>query len=399
MADNNELDRLKFLQEISASVATVFNFDALLRIVIEKILKIMNCSRCSIVLLDDKNIPFIKLGKGFDTSGFIENEKIKKAGSVTQKVLNSLCSVIDQERNFMCVPIINDNRALGIINVTERNNKQPFTENEKNLMEILSTQIGHAIENIRFHKNIVQMEKISREMDLARKFQEKIVCSLDNYKNIKMYSFYRTAFEVGGDYFKIFPIDNDNFMFCIGDVSGKGIYASMTMVIVHSLISAYLDRGIDFKVSDFVKDLNKMLYKEIGNETTFITLFTGIFNTKKREIQYVNAGHNYPFLISDKKVNNLKSGGIFLGSFNNEEFTVEKCNWKEGDVLVLYSDGAIEYNSSRDNYINEKERFENVVVSHTKLEPEFIMEKIFEEYYDFRKKDIDDDVSLVVMKF
>jgi sigma-B regulation protein RsbU (phosphoserine phosphatase) len=359
----------------------------------------MNCSRCSIVLLDDNNIPFIKLAKGFDTSGFIENEKIERAGSVTQKVLTSLCPIIDQQRNFMCIPIINNNRALGIINITERNNRQSFSEEEKNIMEILSTQIGHAIENIRFHKNIVHMEKINREMELARKFQEKIVCSLDDYKEISISSFYKTAYEVGGDYFKIFPLDENRFMFCIGDVSGKGIYASMTMVVVHSLISAYLDRTKDFELCDFVKDLNQMLYKEIGTENTFITLFAGIFDVAEKEIKYVNAGHNYPFVISKGEINNLKSGGIFLGSFENEDFCVEKYNWNSGDVLILYSDGAIEYNSSRENYLDEKDRFENTVIAHTEMTTEEILNKIFEEYYDFRKKDIDDDVSIVVMKF
>ncbi|MFA5478436.1 MAG: GAF domain-containing SpoIIE family protein phosphatase [Candidatus Muiribacteriota bacterium] len=396
---NNE-EKLKFLLEISSSVSSVFNFDALLRIVIEKLLIIMNCSRCSVVLLDEKNEPFIKLGKGFNSPDFVENEKIEKAGSVTQKILKEKVSVIDNERKFLSVPVINNDNVIGIINVTERNNNVEFTSEEADLLYILSTQIGYAIESIKLHKNIVKMEKLKREMEFAESLAHKIVKKLEPCEKLDIFSFYRSAFDVGGDYFERIEIYPDNHLIFIGDVSGKGLYASIIVIMIHSLIKAMTYHSkLKFDIVTFVETLNNMLYEEIGNETTFSTMFVMHVDTVNKKIDYVNCGHNFPLFISDGKMTELKTGGVFLGCFDGYEFSKDSITYKENDFLLLYSDGIVEYREDIKDFIEAQENFKKTVYENFNKPFDIILNNIFEQYYNFEKKPIYDDASLIFLRF
>ncbi|PLX19022.1 MAG: hypothetical protein C0601_03155 [Candidatus Muiribacterium halophilum] len=392
-------DSLKFLQEISYSVSTVFNFDALIRIVVDKIMEIMNCERCSIVLLDEDNKPFVRLAKGFKKDGFTENEKISQIGDVTSTIINTKKSILDNERKFLSVPIINNDRIIGIINITDRKDLKEFTEAEENLLFILSTQIGYAIETIRLHKNIIKMERLTKEMELAASLQSKIVKEISSFDKVQMCTYYKPAFEVGGDYFEKFKITDDLFLVALGDVSGKGLYASIIVVMLHSLLKMICNfHGESIDLVETARTLNNTLYEEIGNDLTYSTMVLFLIDTKNNKMEYVNAGHNYPLFLREKNIDTLKTGGIFLGSFNGLEYKKETIDLKKDDLLCIYSDGLIEYESDIDN-LQRQDDFKKILKKHSNLPLEKILDKIFYEYYDFQKKQLMDDVSIILMRF
>ena len=397
ISDNK--DSLKFLQEISYSVSTVFNFDALIRIVVDKIMEIMNCERCSIVLLDEKNTPFIRLAKGFKKDGFTENEKIAQIGDVTSTIISTKRSIIDNERKFLSVPIINNDRIIGIINITDRKDNTKFTENEENLLFILSTQIGYAIETIRLHKNIVKMERLTKEMELAASLQSKIVKELSSFGDVQMCTYYKPAFEVGGDYFEKFDISDDLHLVALGDVSGKGLYASIIVVMLHSLLKMICNfYKEDIDLVKTAQTLNNTLYEEIGTDLTYSTMVLILVDSKNKKIEYLNAGHNYPLYLRNNNIECLKTGGIFLGSFKDLEYKKESIEYQKGDLLCIYSDGLIEYETDIDN-LKRQEDFKKILKKNSHLPLKEIQEKIFEEYYNFQKKQLMDDVSIILMRF
>ncbi|MGM0607935.1 MAG: GAF domain-containing SpoIIE family protein phosphatase [Candidatus Muiribacteriota bacterium] len=397
---SNKDEKLNFLLEISSSVSSIFNFEALLRVVIEKLLTIMNCSRCSIVLMNEEGQPFIKIGKGFNSPGFVENEKIKKTGWVTKKIISEKKSVLDKKRNFLSVPIIIREKLLGIINLTERNDNKPFSDEENDLLFIFATQIGYTIETIKLHKNIVKMEKLSREMELATVFAKKITKKIDNIENIDVMTFYKPAFDVGGDYFEKIQISEDEYILFLGDVSGKGLYASLIVIMIHSLIKAltWNKCAAEFNLEDFINKLNQMLFDEIGNEITYSTLFFLKVNVKEKEIEYINCGHNFPMYISDSNIEYLKTGGVFIGTFEEYQFESKKIKYNDGDLMFIYSDGVIEYSDDID-YLTQQNKLKDLIKENKQNNLSIILNNIFENYCDFEKKAVNDDVSIVMLRF
>ena len=199
-------------------------------------------------------------------------------------------------------------------------------------------------------------EKIESELRIARGIQIDMIPHIfppfPNLPEIGLYASLESATEVGGDLYDFFPIGDDHFCFAIGDVSGKGVPASLFMAVMITLIRSMSDKNRS--CSEIVQSVNKTL--TINNESNmFVTLFVGILNLQTGELQYCNAGHNPPVLLNcDREplmFRNTKA--IPVGIFGEIDYCNETMILDPSDQIFLYTDGITEAEDADKNLFGE----------------------------------------------
>ncbi len=182
---------------------------------------------------------------------------------------------------------------------------------------------------------------ISEELNTAREIQMEFLPDrpprLESY-DIEFY--YSPAREVGGDYYDFFQFPEENLGIAVGDVSGKGIPAALTMASLKGYLGANV-RNL-YSISEVMKRVNESL-SSVEDSSNLVGLFYGVLDSRTGLITYVNAGHNPPVLIKREGQSKLLSeGGLLLGAFPDAEYDYGIVSMETADVLVLYTDGITE---------------------------------------------------------
>jgi len=202
-----------------------------------------------------------------------------------------------------------------------------------------------------------QLISIQQDLSTAREIQQailpKIFPPFPHRTDFDVYASMIPAKEVGGDFYDFFMIDNDRLGFVIGDVSGKGVPAAIFMAVSRTLIRATGLKGIP--VEECMNYVNRLLCNE-SVSCMFVTVFYGILNTLTGELDYVNAGHNPPYLLSGSGIRKLEmTGGTILGCMEDFTFRSGKFHLKPGERLFLFTDGVTEaFNKSDEAFGEEK---------------------------------------------
>ncbi len=173
--------------------------------------------------------------------------------------------------------------------------------------------IAVAIENKRLFRKQIEQERFARDMELASSVQKMLIPEHSpSSPFFETATLYKPHFTVGGDYFDFIQYDERRLVFCIADISGKGVSAAILMAnfqaILQSLIYQYRD------LETFVFALNQAVYR-ITKSDRFITLFIGELDLRANTLQYINAGHFPPFLIQNGQITRLESGCTIIGAF------------------------------------------------------------------------------------
>ena len=134
---------------------------------------------------------------------------------------------------------------------------------------------------------------------------------LPSDKKMDVSAKYLPRHEVGGDYYDFIPLENDEYIICIGDVSGKGIGAAMLMANFQATIRTLFNYQ-KFDLDFLIHELNKKVMGNARGEK-FITFFIAHYKAETRKLTYVNAGHNSPILSNGKKAKELNIGTVGLG--------------------------------------------------------------------------------------
>ncbi len=212
-------------------------------------------------------------------------------------------------------------------------------------IQTLSNIITVAIENKRLFQESLIQEALKKEMELASKMQNMLIPTsekLPSHEFIRMQAFYHPHFEVGGDYYDVIQLSDQDVGFCIADVSGKGISAAILMSNFQANLRALYT--VDQSLTDTLTRLNQSVMNSAEGEK-FITLFIARYNYHTRELTYVNAGHNPPLLYESGsgKLSLLDSGCVGMGMLDELPFINEaKVSLDNPAKLFCYTDGLVE---------------------------------------------------------
>lgn len=224
-------------------------------------------------------------------------------------------------------------------------------------------------------KHISTEEKMSNELNLAAQIQIGILPeSLPENDRVNIASSIIPAKEVGGDFYDFFSIDSSHVAVAIGDVSGKGIPASLFMMKTETLLKSV---AISHKNSPkrVIEIANKSLCE--GNKLgMFVTCFFGVINTTTGEFVYCNAGHNAPLIIRNGEVKYLVSKKqVVLGAFDESTYYEESILLNEKDKILIYTDGISEAHNNEEKLYGEN-RLKDVAILYSDESPKGLLEGI-----------------------
>ena len=252
-----------------------------------------------------------------------------------------------------------------------------------------------------YKKEHSEKERIATELNIAAEIQSSMLpCIFPPYPDrteFDIYASMKPAKEIGGDFYDFFFIDEDTLAIVIADVSGKGVPASLFMVITKILIenNAYVCKN----PKDVLQAVNNTLYE--NNDTgMFVTVFMGYYYIKANKFVYVNAGHNPPLL--KRKEDNFEyldsKPSNILGWKKNAVFTEFEINLNENDTLFLYTDCVTEATNENLDLFSEA-RLREVLNKNANLPLEELLNTIKQEIDLYANgTEQADDITMLALK-
>ncbi len=211
------------------------------------------------------------------------------------------------------------------------------------------------------------------------------------------------AWQVGGDFYDVFAGKDRRIAIVLGDVSGKGLPASVVVGLLLGAIrsSNWLDGGAQHEEASAA--LSELLRKRTSVER-FASLFWCYYEPAKKVLHYVNAGHLPPMVArkngrTEVEIERLEEGGPVLGVVPDVSYRQGSAAVPEGAVVVLYSDGVVEATNSRDEQYGE-DRLRAAISANVDRSSEEIRDAILQQVHSFLGKErVQDDLTLVVARF
>jgi sigma-B regulation protein RsbU (phosphoserine phosphatase) len=257
---------------------------------------------------------------------------------------NTGVSFSEDSEYDVLIPVTHNNEPLALVLAGDKQESLGISPAVKHMhfIQTLTSVLAVALENKRLLQNFVQQERLKKELELAAEMQMMLLpSSFPNNDFWNVQGLYRAHQQVGGDYYDVFEGQNGKWIFCIGDVSGKGMPAAFLM----SNFQAYVRNAFEMDNVDFLK-LAKKLNERVWNAAQgekFITFFLAEFDPHSKGIRYINCGHNPVLLQSNGEVNELPATSIGLGMLDELPFvSVKEVQIQSGDSMLCYTDGLVE---------------------------------------------------------
>ena len=268
------------------------------------------------------------------------------SAAITAEERHKLTSLRPQ----VLLPLFVKDKLLGIISLGERRAEAPYSGADLRILKSVATQTALALSNAELTASIAdeiaRREKLNREIEIAREVQERLFPQrLPEITGLDYFGRCRTALGVGGDYYDFLALPDGKLGVALGDVSGKGIAAALTMASLQASLRADAMRaGND--IGGLITRVNTMVY-DASTEDRYATLFYAQYDPATRRLSYVNAGHCPPLLLrcgsGNGKVEHLnQAGGTVVGLIPECTYQQAEVLLATGDLLVIYTDGFSE---------------------------------------------------------
>lgn len=420
-------DDLSSLIQISSIINSVLDPEEVVRLVMEKAQEVMNAEASSVFLLNTKtNRLEIQSALGEKDDAIIDTtEELKEkisleigqgiAGWVAlhKNTLNIKDAQNDprffqkadkmtgfQTRSILAAPLLVKNKLIGVAEVINRKDRNPFDDEDVNLFSTFCSSVAMAIENTRLYKESIEQERFKQQLQSAKKIQQSFlpksnpICPLNRFE---ISATYKPAKTIGGDFYDFIILDDDHIAIAFGDVSGKGIPAALYMARLLSDFHLYANVSISLEQAVF--KLNDILV-ERSQQGMFVTFAGGILNAATGEFEYVNAGH-LPILRIRKNYQVEKvceASGIPLGIRKGTEYQKRFIQLDHNDYLIFLTDGVIEARNKQKTALSF-DNFANFLSKSWESPQQIIhdVEKEIEMYTESANQH--DDITLVVLKW
>jgi len=253
------------------------------------------------------------------------------------------------------LPMRAGDRTLGLLCLGDRLGGAAYEDADVEYLAALSNIAMSAIENSRFVREMVEKRELERELSLARTIQKGLLPAvIKSPEGYDIAAVNESSLQVGGDYYDVIPLSEHEYVLGIGDVSGKGVPASLLMANVQAALRAIAP--LRLPMDEATQRLNAIVYSNTQADT-FITFFWGILDARSNIFTYVNAGHNPPYLFrADGEFEAMMTGGLILGVLDEQvPYDIASVILRPGDTIIAYTDGVNEAMSQEmKEYGNER---------------------------------------------
>lgn len=253
----------------------------------------------------------------------------------------SEADIMSADRLLIAVPISIKSDLFGVMLIEEDDNARRFRTRRLEIIHGIAQQAALAIQNDLLQEEMVVRERLETEVQLARQIQQTFIPNiLPTHSNWQIAARWRTARQVGGDFYDLIELPNDRLGVFIADVADKGMPAALFMALTRTLVrAAVLETATP---AEAIRRVNDLLLPDT-QQGMFVTAVYGELDLAQGTFTYVNAGHNPPFWArNDGELERLTRTAVALGVMVQPEIGQRVLTMTHGDTLLLYTDGLTE---------------------------------------------------------
>ena len=308
----------------------------------------------------------------------------------------------EKYKSALLIPLIIQTKQIGTMALLKEV-KQGFNKESVDIIRSFANQACTAIENMNLLSEALKTERYKEELKIAQKVQKSLLpMELRHNAQFEISGFSESADEVGGDYYDTFKVNEEKFVVIIGDVSGKGTSAAFNMSQMRGVFYALVQ--LDLSPQEFLVKANSALSKCL-EKTAFITLSYFVIDTGQKKITSARAGH-CPTLFYEKsktKSQYIQNKGLGIGILRNDTYEnyveVNVLNYKNDDILMLYTDGITEARNNNNDEFGY-ERLSDFLEKNAPHGSAEIKKNLLTTLNDFvGKESHNDDYTAVIIKF
>lgn len=238
-------------------------------------------------------------------------------------------------------PLLVQDALVGVLSVGRHSSARPFAAGQLGVVQTFGDFLGLQIRSVQMHEEQVRARLNRRDLEIAASIQRALLPErLPSLPGSDLAGFYRSAREIGGDYYDALPAGDGNLLLVVADVMGKGLPAALFAFMFRSLVRARPE--LNAKPGEFLAWLNQNLFKELDRAEMFVTAQLVYFDRASGEIRVAGAGHP-PLLLADSSgaVAEVSSSGPPLGIVDSAVFAQERRPFA-GGLALMFTDGLID---------------------------------------------------------
>ena len=253
----------------------------------------------------------------------------------------------------IAIPLVSQGEFIGLLNLGPRLSEQDYSADDRKLLSDLATQAAPAVrvaQLVRQQQSETQeRERIEHELQIARVIQQTLLPrEVPSLSGWQVAAHYQPAREVGGDFYDFLELPDGQLGLIIGDVTDKGIPAALVMATTHSILRSSAERLIS--PGKVLERVNNLLVDDIP-PNMFVTCFYAVLDPTSGRLQYANAGHDLPYVRSEKDVAELRATGMPLGLMPEMSYEEQEAILAPGETVLFHSDGLVEaHNQEREMF-------------------------------------------------
>jgi sigma-B regulation protein RsbU (phosphoserine phosphatase) len=350
---------LEYLYQISNLTNLTYDRKVLFAKIVELLSKIFNSHRVSIMFINEKTGNLYiesaigmpqdvvdKMEHSLDidkiSSRAIKQGKTFYSNDIEKTGLGRNKRFRYKNTSFISCPIKIKNICVGVINISEPKKWARYTPEMIKTLRTIANQVGYTYESMLSYIKQLEHEKIKKEIEIMKTLQNALLISdFNSFKTVSVFAKMLTAEIVGGDFYDIYNLTPNRIGFVIGDVSGKGLPASLYMAVSRSVVKAY---AFHTKEPHRLLEYSNDILVEDSRVGMFVTMFYGCIDLNRMALEYSNAGHNLQYLYKPDEglFISLSSKGIPLGISKSENYVSTTTQLEHGDIIFCFTDGIID---------------------------------------------------------
>jgi sigma-B regulation protein RsbU (phosphoserine phosphatase) len=310
------------------------------------------------------------------------------------------------------VPILDRScRLVGLLVLGKRLSEEPYSGEDKQLLDSVASQLGIALESIRLAEDMARrMEaehRAAHEMEIAREVQARLFPQkTPPLRTLEYAGSCVQARKVGGDYYDFLDLGPGRLGIVLADISGKGISGALLMANLQANLRSQYAMALE-DVAGLLTSVNRLFYQN-SSDSTYATLFFADYDDSVRRLRYVNCGHLPSLLLHAGKcsegrgaeqavVERLHSTSTVLGLFENWKCEIAEVQLCPGDILLLYTDGITEAANADGEEFGESRLLETLRAN-SNLPVERLLQEIIAAPQQYSSGEQQDDITLVVAR-
>ena len=349
-------EQLAVLADMTQGFASSLNIEETLETAIRRFMDYMDAAAASIFLLEDDGAalvcykcagPVNITGLRIDASQGIVGKTVRlnEAQMVRDVSLDpDFADAVDADtgfvtRSILCAPLTVRGRCIGGLElINKRGGDGLFNEEDQHLVSALASAAALAIHNARMAAELVEQERVRKELELAREIQVNLL-PMGVGDDFPVAGMNVPAYEVSGDFYDFFKLSDGRIYFNLADVSGKGMNAALLMAKTSSLLRCLAKSGLD--AGELLARVNNEVC-ETASHGMFVTIVSGFIDPRNGVVELANAGHQPPlFHHGDDRFTEIPAGAPPIGIVPATVFPVTTLNL-DGGSLYLFTDGVTE---------------------------------------------------------